>query len=127
MRWVGSIIAVPATLIAVFLGARDLIRDSHKSAAATNVSALADRDPEPNPLCTAAGVTEPGSKSLKIVSELPGTIDAIRVIAGDHVTKGQAIVELHNDIQQAGVQLARATLERARAELERLKNWDRPE
>ena len=76
-------------------------------------------------LFVAPGVTEPRSKAIHIVSELPGRIAAVAVRAGDSVRRGQLLVELENDLQQASVDLARARLERAIANLRRLENGDR--
>jgi multidrug resistance efflux pump len=73
----------------------------------------------------APGVTEPRSKAIHIVSELPGRIRTVAVRAGDSIRRGQLLVELDNEIQQAGVELARARLERAVANLRRLENGDR--
>ncbi len=81
----------------------------------------------PDLLFSAPGVTEPQSKTVSIVSELGGTIRAVHVRAGDPVKKGQVLAELHDSIQKAGVDLARATLARAEAELLRLRNGERPE
>jgi multidrug resistance efflux pump len=85
--------------------------------------------PEEDPavLFSSPGVTEPKSRSLQIVSETVGTIRAIHVKAGDPVRKGQLLVELNNDLQKAGVELAEAALARTRADLERVRSWERPE
>jgi multidrug resistance efflux pump len=75
----------------------------------------------------APGLTEPRSKVIQLAFELPGTIRAVHVQAGDRVRQGQLLAELRDDMQRANVDLARATLERAQAELQRLRNGDRPQ
>jgi HlyD family secretion protein len=84
-------------------------------------------DDDPEVLFSSPGVTEPSSRTVQILSEASGTIRAIHVTAGDRVTRGQPLIELSNDIQKAGISLAEAALERAKAERTRLRNWERPE
>jgi HlyD family secretion protein len=80
-----------------------------------------------NVLFVAPGLTEPRSKVIQLVSELPGTLRAVHVQAGDRVCKGQLLAELHDEMQQAGAGLAQASLDRAKAGLRRLRNGDRPQ
>jgi len=82
---------------------------------------------EPDVLFSAPGVTEPKSRTIQIFSEVAGTIRAVHVSAGDRVVKDQVLAEISNDIQKANVDLARAVLERAQADLTRLRNGARPQ
>lgn len=82
---------------------------------------------DPSVLFSSPGVTEPKSRTIQILSETPGTIRAIHVRAGDPVKKGQLLIELNSELQRAGVDLAEAALTRARADQDRVRNWDRPE
>jgi HlyD family secretion protein len=78
-------------------------------------------------LFVAPGLTEPRSKAIHLDFELPGTLRAVHVRAGDPVRKGQLLAELHDEMQKANVDLAQASLDRAQAELQRLRNGDRPQ
>jgi HlyD family secretion protein len=78
-------------------------------------------------LFSAPGVTEPRSRAVQIFSEVSGTIRVVHVSAGDRVVKGQVVVDIDNEIQKANVDLAHAVLERARADLARMRNGARPE
>ncbi len=123
-RWV---IAFLVMLFAVGLGYVWLpLNGGHVVVADAPGKPLLPED-DPEVLFSSPGVTEPGSRTVQILSEVSGTIRAIHVKAGDPVRKGQLLVELNNDIQRAGVNLTEATLERTRAELTRLRNWERPE
>jgi HlyD family secretion protein len=120
-------VAVSAALV-VCLGAYVSQRHEPGSTAWAGVpEGLAGPDEDAHVLFSAPGVTEPKSRTLQIVSELSGTLQVINVRAGDHVRRGQVLAALNNDIQQASVDLAQATLDRARAELAKLQNGDRPE
>ena len=121
------IAAVSAALV-VCLGTYLSQRQECGNTAWAGVAKGMPRPPEgPPALFSAPGVTEPRSRTLQIVSELSGTLRAINVQAGDHVYQGQVLAVLNNEIQQAGVDLAQASLDRARAEFTRLQNGDRPE
>ena len=76
---------------------------------------------------SAPGVTEPSSRTLKIFSEVPGTIRKIHVQSGDPVTRGQLLFELANETQVAEVMHRQALVRRAKAELTKLESWMRPE
>jgi multidrug resistance efflux pump len=82
---------------------------------------------EPRVRFVAPGLTEPRSKAIQLVSELPGVLSTIHVLAGDTVRAGQLLAELNNDLEIANVEIAQAALDRANAELERLQNGARPE
>jgi len=87
---------------------------------------LAPED-DPEVLFSSPGVTEPRSRTVQIISEVSGTVKKIYVAAGDVVKKGQLLVELKNDLQKAGVDLSEAAVDRAKADLAKLRNWERPE
>jgi HlyD family secretion protein len=65
----------------------------------------------------ATGKIEPLSK-VEIRSKVDGIIQTIAVDEGDHVSKGQVILELDKDILASRVKEARSALERARARYE---------
>ncbi len=72
-------------------------------------------------------MTEPSSRTIQIFSELPGTIGKMYVKAGDRLKVGQLLFELVNDTQLADVHRCDAVVARARADLAKLKSWDRAE
>jgi multidrug resistance efflux pump len=76
---------------------------------------------------SAPGVTEPSSRTLKIFSEIPGTIRAVHVKSGDRVAGGQLLFELANETQVAEVMHRQSLVRRAKAELAKLESWMRPE
>jgi len=76
---------------------------------------------------SAPGVTEPSSRTLKIFSEVPGTICAVHVKSGDAVASGQLLFELANETQVAEVMHRQSLVRRAKAELAKLESWMRPE
>ena len=78
-------------------------------------------------LFSSPGVTEPRSRTIQITSEVPGTVRAVHVSAGDRIQKGQLLVELDNRTQKAAVAIAEAALAQVKAELERLEQGQRPE
>jgi HlyD family secretion protein len=82
---------------------------------------------DPDVLFSAPGVTEPASRTIQIFCELPGTIGKMYVQAGDRIQSGQLLFELLNDTQQAEVSRCEAQVARARAELDKLESWERPE
>lgn len=88
---------------------------------------VAPAEPHAQPLFSAPGLTEPRSRVVQIISEISGTLSGIHVRAGDKVCKGQLLAELNHDLQQAQVDLGRAAVDRATAELRRLENGERPE
>lgn len=81
----------------------------------------------PDVLFSAPGVTEPSSRTLKIFSELPGTIREVFVKSGDRVARGQLLFELANETQVAEVRHRESLVRRAKAELAKLESWMRPE
>jgi multidrug resistance efflux pump len=78
-------------------------------------------------LVVAPGVTEPRSRTIHVTSELPGKLRAIHVRAGEPIREGQVIAELDHDQQKIAVQLAEAELDRARSNLDKLRNGERAE
>jgi HlyD family secretion protein len=99
--------------------------DDPGTQAASALAALPSDDPDV--LFSAPGVTEPSSRAIQIFSELPGTIGQVYVQSGDAIKAGQLLFELMNETQQAEVRHYESQAARARAELIRLKSWDRPE
>jgi|GEM_PF-375970 len=82
---------------------------------------------DPNVVFSAPGITEPASRTIQLVSELPGTIRDIWVKSGDRMKKGQVLVELANDTQQAEVRQREALVRKAKANLAKLESWERAE
>jgi len=80
-----------------------------------------------NVVFSAPGVTEPASRALQIFSELPGIIRQVYVKSGDRVSKGQLLFELTNDTQSAAVRHREALVRMAKANLAKLKSWEREE
>ena len=85
------------------------------------------RSNEKEVLFSAAGLTEPRSRTVQIISEIAGKIEKIHVRAGDAVKQGDLLVEVSHDLQKAQVELGRAAVDRSMAELTRLKNGERSE
>lgn len=75
----------------------------------------------------ANGVVEGAHAEAALRLEVPGVIAAIHVREGQEVQRGALLLELANESQKHQVALARAELEIARAELERLRNGERTE
>jgi HlyD family secretion protein len=89
---------------------------------------IADDQTDARPaLFSAAGLTEPRSRTVQIVCEIAGRIETIRVKAGDTVKKGDLLAEVNHELQSSQLDLARAGVDRAVAELTRLKNGERAE
>ena len=101
--------------------------DGKDAASASSTAAPARLEDDSNVLFSAPGVTEPKSKTVQIFSEISGVIHDISVRAGDRVTSGQLLGWLDDQIQRASVELAEATLDRNRADLDRVRNGDRAE
>ena len=121
---------ITVTMIAVLLGSSAYIfrTRAKQDEAYANVTVVSEYPGDDRRvLISAPGITEPQSGTIEIVSEVTGVLLEVHVAAGDMVSKGQILAELANDIQSAHVDLAQATLEKAQAELARLKNGDRPE
>jgi membrane fusion protein (multidrug efflux system) len=58
-------------------------------------------------------------------SQSPGTITALYVKPGQHVSKGQVLAQLDNSVQQQNIAQTEANLELAKTKFERQKNlWD---
>jgi RND family efflux transporter MFP subunit len=80
------------------------------------------------PVLTGSGYVVTGEKYISIGVRVPGRIDAYLVDESEHVTKGQALVQLdRRDYDaamrqdEASLELARATAELRRLEVERLR------
>lgn len=75
----------------------------------------------------ANGVVEGAHSEAALRFEVTGILAAIHAREGQEVRRGTVLAELDNDTQKHHVALARAELAIARAELERLRNGERPE
>ncbi len=91
----------------------------HRSSAIP-VEVAAAKTQELTTTVEAVGTTH-ALKSVEIQSETAGLIKSIHFAAGEHVNKGEVLVELDSDIQRADVAEARAGLTRAQLELERAR------
>ena len=88
----------------------------------------ADETASPRPdLVVAPGLVEPVSGEISISNLIQGTIRRMPVAEGDHVTSGQVLAELVNDDLDAAVSAARAQLDLAGSQLEKLMNGARME
>ena len=120
-------LGIPSVALLAGTAFRGIGPHDDPAAIAGVVQPEAPLEADPQVVFSAAGVTEPQSKAVRIVGETPGVIQSIHVRAGDTITRGQVLVELQHDVQQAGVDVAKATLDRATSDVERLRNGDRPE
>jgi multidrug efflux pump subunit AcrA (membrane-fusion protein) len=75
----------------------------------------------------ANGVVEGARPEVALRPEITATVVAIHFWENQDVTKGDVLVELSNGPQQRQVELAEAEVMVAKAELERLRNGERPE
>lgn len=124
IRWVSATAAVMllAALSFVFWP-----RSEHVTAFARASNVMEYPADEQSVTLSAPGITEPKSKTIQIISEVTGSLRQVHVGAGDRVSRGQILAELDNELQAANVEVAQAALAKARAELARIKNGDRPE
>ncbi len=84
--------------------------------------------PTPWPDYVAAnGVMEGAQPEIALWPEITGTITAISFRENQQVTRGSVLVELSNDTHKEQVALAQAEVAIAQAELDRLRNGERPE
>jgi ABC exporter DevB family membrane fusion protein len=65
------------------------------------------------------GVVEPRGGEIDVAARMGGVIDRVWVKVGEHVTKGQVLVELESGEERAAVAVAEAEVAAARAELTR--------
>jgi multidrug resistance efflux pump len=75
----------------------------------------------------ANGVIEGAHPEVALRPEVPGTVTVVHFRENQEVSKGDVLAELHNNSQKLQVQLAAAEVDLAQAQLERLKNGERPE
>jgi membrane fusion protein (multidrug efflux system) len=68
-----------------------------------------------------AGIMNP-EKELMVVSQTQGEVVRVLVKVGDHVTKGQELVKVDDDILQANLLVAEANYEKAQKDLRRFEN-----
>jgi multidrug resistance efflux pump len=79
------------------------------------------------PRVAANGMVEGASPEVGIRPEVVGTLAAVHVREGQDVAAGAVLLELRNESQRHQVTLARAELDLAMAQLERLRNGEVPE
>lgn len=84
------------------------------------VEVAAARTQEITNTVEAVGTTH-ALKSVQIQAEAAGLVKSIHFVSGEHVNKGDVLVELDSDIQRADVAEAKAALKRAQLDLERAK------
>jgi multidrug resistance efflux pump len=75
----------------------------------------------------AAGIVEGATRDIEIRAEQVGLVRAVPVKAGAWVEANDVLVRLDSDAQRQETASAKARLELAQAELERLRNGARPE
>jgi multidrug resistance efflux pump len=85
------------------------------------------RVPTPVPQIAANGMVEGAAPEVAIRPEVVGTLAAVHVREGQDVAAGAVLLELRNESQRHQVSLARAELDLAKAQLERLRNGELPE
>ncbi len=66
-------------------------------------------------------------RQVNLSFKVPGRIESLTVDEGDQVKAGQVLAVLDADYFEDDLRLARASLDQAKANLERLKNGSRPE
>ncbi|SFI00776.1 HlyD family secretion protein [Planctomicrobium piriforme] len=74
-----------------------------------------------------AGIVEPKTENMLLGSHLPGIIEKVNVVVGQVVQPGQPLFELDSRQIAADVEVKRAELDAAYAELGRLEQMPRPE
>src|SRR5262249_12698212 len=79
------------------------------------------------PRIAANGTVEGTRPEVAIRPEIVGTLAAVHVREGQDVAAGAVLLELRNESQRHQVALARAELDLAKAQLERLRNGEMPE
>ncbi|HVP11231.1 MAG TPA: efflux RND transporter periplasmic adaptor subunit [Phycisphaerae bacterium] len=127
MRWFPVVVGVSSAVMFAGIVTQEIGPDRDSAAIGAAVQPEVPLEADPQVVFSAAGVTEPQSKSVRIVGEVPGVIQSIPVRAGDTIAAGQVLVALQHDVQQASVDVAKAALDRAASNVERLRNGDRPE
>ena len=75
----------------------------------------------------AVGLVEPESENINLSCAVSGLVTAVYVKAGDRVRTGQKLFALDDRDLRAGLQVKRAALESAQAQLEKLKQEPRAE
>jgi multidrug resistance efflux pump len=75
----------------------------------------------------ANGVVEGARPEIALRPEVAGTLATLTVRENQEVTRGAVLAELRNEAPKAHVALARAELDQAQAQLERLQNGERAE
>jgi HlyD family secretion protein len=127
MKRTGHVLSALVATLAVVLAYVFWFHDDRGVVVAESPQAHSLPEDDPGVIFSAPGVTEPRSRAIEIFSEVSGTIRAMHVSAGDHVSKGQLLAEIANDIQKASVDLAKATLGKAQADLDHVRKGARPE
>jgi HlyD family secretion protein len=74
-----------------------------------------------------SGIIEPETENISIGTHLPGVVEQVHVKVGDMVRPGMPLFRLDDRQLNAELVVRKATLENARAALEKLNNAPRPE
>lgn len=95
-------------------------------------SGLSTPPPPPAPSAepdevAANGIVEGARPEVGLRPEVAGTLARVHVVENQVVKRGELLAELHNDTQRHQIALARAELDLAKAQLERLRNGELPE
>jgi multidrug resistance efflux pump len=101
--------------------------DARSSGLAENPTASSDRGLHSTDRIYASGIVEGRTEEIHLRPEQVGRVTEVLVAAGKCVEAGDVLVRLDDDRQRQEVALAKANLEFANAELERLKNGARAE
>jgi multidrug resistance efflux pump len=113
-----------------------LVLGSLAGASGVALRAYGDQTGRPLPLTTPAavepriaanGTVEGARPEVAIRPEIVGTLAAVHVREGQVVAEGTVLLELRNDSQRHQVALAKAEVDLAKAQLERLRNGEQPE
>lgn len=75
----------------------------------------------------AGGIVEGAQQEVKLRFETPGRVEALSARVGDRVSKGDVLASLDTELWQSQLEVWKAKLAVAEAELERLVNGARPE
>jgi HlyD family secretion protein len=101
--------------------------DARSSGLAEISTATSDRGPRLTDRIYASGIVEGRTEEVHLRPEQVGRVTQVLVEAGKCVEAGDVLVRLDDDRQRQEVALAKANLEFANAELERLENGARAE
>jgi multidrug resistance efflux pump len=121
MKWLWPLFVVVTTLAGVAVNVA--LRGETGQAAAGRDPAAPYRPDR----ITADGLVEGAHPEVALRPEITGTIAALPFRENQEVSQGMLLVELSNETQKQQLALAEADVETAEAQLERLRNGERPE